>query len=165
MICDCGQPLLASISIGRGHCEHCELHGPAPTFSRALAAPAAVEVVTSEPESDDEAEPRKRRSAAAPPPPGPPCVYCGQLTHARTQRDDAGQPAHLMCCTGDHLPSVGGSGLATAEDAAADAELAARVGAVEVCEHGRPRLPVWVSGDSTVLAPALLWAWLEGTRS
>ncbi len=33
------------------------------------------------------------------------CAYCGQPTHARTQRDRQGRPAHLSC-TGDYRPSV-----------------------------------------------------------
>ena len=78
------------------------------------------------------------------------CAYCGGPTHARTQRDRQGRPAHLAC-TGDHAPSV------IEPDADGEVVLAADVAAIEVCEHGHVRLPVWLTGDSTVLPPARLW--------
>jgi hypothetical protein len=98
-------------SIKRGYCEHCRLYGSAAPGSRALTPPKPDEDVrvTVDPIEDDNdigsgSRFRKRRSAAAPLPPGPPCHYCGALTHARTQRDDRG-PAHLSC-TGRYAPSV-----------------------------------------------------------
>jgi len=58
------------------------------------------------------------------------CVVCGQPTHARTQRDAQGRPAHLSCLD-EHTPSRSADGLATAEDEAAAKELAARVAAID----------------------------------
>lgn len=152
MTCACRQPLWAPESIERGHCEHCHLYGPAPAGSRAIAPPIA-DAITGPADDDDDIEeqPRARRSPSAPRPPGPPCVHCDQPTHARTQRDDARQPAHLSC-TGDYTPSV-------SEPQRCDddgQELAARVRAVEICEHGHVRLPMWASGDWTVLPAAQL---------
>ena len=104
MTCDCGHPLWHKDSIASGQCAHCRMYGP--TTGRALPPPKPDEDVRVTDDNDigSGSRFRKRRSAAAPLPPGPPCHYCGALTHARTQRDDRG-PAHLSC-TGRYAPSV-----------------------------------------------------------
>ena len=103
MTCACGQPLLAPTSIESGICGHCALYGPAPEGSRTPAAAKDVveradgDLLDEDDDEMDGAQFRRRRSSAAPLPPGPPCVHCGNATHARTQRDRDGRPAHLQC--------------------------------------------------------------------